>query len=357
MSLTAIILQRKAFHRSFGSPMTVLLQLVYLTIALGPTIVESDQNPKVLIMAHRGGKGLWPENTIYGYQKALETGVDVLEIDIWRTKDNVVVVNHDETVDRTTNGTGKINTFTLDELQQLDAGYSWSVDGTYPYRGAGHTISTLDQVLNQFPDARFNIDMKENSGELIDALCEHIEKHGAHDRIIVASFHQRALYTFRKRCPNVRTSAGVWEIIRFIILSRLHLTGLYTPPFAAFQLPDRAGPISVVNSTFIDAAHSRGIEVHPYTINDKADMHHLIEWGVDGIITDYPDRLKEVLAEESPPPRIWGTGNDCDKCISDLFAALPTPVHRSLGVGGCRQKLGSHSKRSGKPCPVYPLSK
>jgi glycerophosphoryl diester phosphodiesterase len=275
----------------------IFSHLFLLAILVNPTTVHAEQDPKILIMAHRGGKGLWPENTLYGYQKALESGVDVLEIDIWRTKDGVVIVNHDETVDRTTNGRGEIGTFTLAELQQLDSGYRWSVDGTYPYRGAGHTISTLDQVLSQFPDTRFNIDIKENSDELIGALCDHIDKHSAHDRVMVASFHQRALLKFRKRCPNVATSAGTWEIIRFIILSKLGLTRLYDPPFGAFQVPQRAGVFSITNRTFIEAAQKRGIDVHPWTINDKTDMKRLINLGVDGIITDYPDRLSEVLAE------------------------------------------------------------
>ena len=277
--------------------MRYLFRLILLTLALVPTIVHSDRNPKPLVMAHRGGMGLWPENTIYGFQKAVESGVDVLEIDIWLTKDNVVVVNHDETVDRTTNGYGKISSFLLEELQQLDAGYRWSVDGTFPYRGEGHTISTLDHVLEQFPEAHFNIDIKENSEELIDALCAHIDKHNSRDRVLIASFHQSALQTFRERCPDVRTSAGTWEIIRFIILHKFHLTGLYNPPFAAFQTPESAGPISIVNPKFIAAAHQRGIDVHPWTINEKSDMCRLIEWGVDGIFTDYPDRLRKVIAE------------------------------------------------------------
>ena len=271
--------------------------LIFLIVAVMPSILHSEQNPKVLIMAHRGGRGLWPENTIYSYKSALESGVDVLEIDIWRTKDGVIVVQHDKRVDRTTDGHGEIKTFTLQELQQLDAGYRWSIDGAYPYRGAGHIVPTLDEVLEQFPDACFNIDIKENSDELIGELGDLLQKHDAHGRVRVASFHQEALRKFRKLYPNVPTSAGSGEIIRFIILSKLCLTFLYDPPFSALQVPVKFGILNVVNTTLIEAAHRKGIEVHPWTINDPDEMRRLIELGVDGIITDYPDRLKQVLGE------------------------------------------------------------
>jgi glycerophosphoryl diester phosphodiesterase len=281
------------------------LRLLIPLLLLMSSTTHSEQDPKILVMAHRGGLGLWPENTIYGYRRALETGVDILEIDVWLTQDNVVVVNHDETIDRTTNGTGAIRDYTLDQLQQFDAGYQWTVDGTHPYRGEGHIISTLDAILSEFPGARFNIDIKENSNDLIDGLGRLIEKHGASERVIVASFHQSALRVFRTRYPDVPTSAGSSEIIRFFLLSKLRLSSLYKPDFVAFQLPLKAGPLSLVTSTFVDAAHRIGVQVHPWTINDPEEMRRLITMGVDGIITDYPDRLTKILtlpSPQSPPP-------------------------------------------------------
>jgi glycerophosphoryl diester phosphodiesterase len=277
--------------------MPITLCLIVIAIAVTLSTVQAQHD--VLIIAHRGGRGLWPENTIYGYREALETGVDVLEIDVWRTSDNIVVVNHDQRVDRTTDGLGEVQSFTLAEVQKLDAGYRWSIDGTYPYRGKGHIIPTLDDVLTEYPSARFNIDLKENSDALIRAVSSLIDKHSAHDRVMIASFHQRALRKFRKLNPSVSTSAGSAEIIRFLLLSKLHLTTLFTPQFEAFQVPMTAGPISVVNKAFIDAAHQRGIEVHPWTINDPAEMRRLIAQGIDGIITDFPDRLSEILTEQS----------------------------------------------------------
>lgn len=276
----------------------MLIHICVLSIITLLTMTSSlhAERDEILVMAHRGGLGLWPENTIHGYRKALEAGADVLEIDVWLTRDGVVVVNHDRTVDRTTDGSGPIRDFTLDELKQLDAGYRWSEDDTYPYRGAGHTIPTLDEVLSSFPEARFNIDLKENSDALIDSLCALIDTHDAADRLMIASFHQDVLHRFRERCPGTPTSAGSREIARFLLLSRLRLTFLCGElPFRAFQVPLSAGPISVVTRTFVEAAHRCGVEVHPWTVNDPDDMRRLIDLGVDGIITDYPDRLVDIL--------------------------------------------------------------
>ena len=155
-------------------------------------------------------------------------------------------------------------------------------------------------MFGQFPNAHFNIDIKENSDEIIGGLRDLIEKHDAQGRVMVASFHQTALRKFRKLCPNVSTSAGSGEIIRFIILSKLRLTFLYDPPFSALQVPLKFGFLDIVTSSFVNSAHCRGIDVHPWTINDPAEMRRLIAIGVDGIFTDYPDRLKQVLAGEPP---------------------------------------------------------
>jgi glycerophosphoryl diester phosphodiesterase len=278
--------------------MPITLCLIAIAMAVNASAVKAQQD--VLNIAHRGGRGLWPENTIYGYREALGTGTDVLEIDVWRTSDNIVVVNHDEKVDRTTEGRGEVRSFTLTDLQELDAGYRWSIDGTYPYRGVGHSIPSLDEVLTEFPSARFNIDLKENSNALIQGVSDLIDKHAAHDRVMIASFHQRALRKFRKLNPDVPTSAGSAEIIRFILLSKLGLSDLFTPPFEAFQVPMASGPITVVNATFINAAHKQGLVVHPWTINDPDEMRRLIALGIDGIITDFPDRLNAILTESVP---------------------------------------------------------
>jgi glycerophosphoryl diester phosphodiesterase len=277
-------------------PTRYLLTWTLCLLVLSPNAIPAEPDPKVLVMAHRGGLGLWPENTLYGYRQALNEGSDVIEIDVWRTSDGVVVVNHDSTVDRTTGGTGPVASFTLEDLQKLDAGYRWSIDGTYPYRGQGHRIPTLDEVLTEFPDTRLNIDLKENSDELMERVCNLIEKHGATDRLMIASFHQDLLCRFRERCPDIATSAGSREIMRFVILSRLRLSFLHDPPFDAFQVPIKAGPLRIVTRSFVETAHRLGVEVHAWTVNTEAEMRHLIGLGVDGIITDYPDKLNAILA-------------------------------------------------------------
>ena len=115
-----------------------------------------------LVMAHRGGQGLWPPNTLFAFERAVEMGADILEMDIHASADGVLIVHHDDTVDRTTNGSGAIRDHTLTELKELDAGYHWSADGgeTYPFRGKGMRIPTLEEVLEAFPKTRLNIDIK-----------------------------------------------------------------------------------------------------------------------------------------------------------------------------------------------------
>src|SRR5512136_1719024 len=123
---------------------------------------SSSPEKRVLLMAHRGGEGRWPSNTLFAFEQAVRLGVDALEMDIQRTADGVIVVRHDPFVESTTDGSGVIHDFTLAELKRLDAGYTWTQDGgqTFPYRGRGITIPTLKEVFQAFPDMNLNIDIK-----------------------------------------------------------------------------------------------------------------------------------------------------------------------------------------------------
>ena len=125
-----------------------------------------------LVMAHRGGAGLWPENTMFAFERAAEMGADVIETEIHSTADNNLVLIHDKTVDRTTNGTGPVNSFTLAELKELDAGYKWTTDGgrTFPFRGKGITVPTLEEVFTGLPNIPINIDIKQIAPSLAAPL-------------------------------------------------------------------------------------------------------------------------------------------------------------------------------------------
>ena len=257
---------------------------------------ESD---RPMVIAHQGGEGLRPSNTLIAFENAVALGVDVLEMDVHSTADGALVLIHDDTVDRTTDGTGRVNDFTLAELQQLDAGEYWTADdgATTPYRGQGVRIPTLDEVLTAFPQMKFNIEIKQVEPSIAASLCEALRAHDLTDRTLVASFHPTAMNEFRAACPEVASSMVEDEIRPFFILNTIFLGALYSPPGAAFQVPEYSGSLHVLTPRFVRGAHGNNVAVHPWTIDDPADMARFLDMGVDGIITDRPDLMIEVIKE------------------------------------------------------------
>ncbi|MEE9120122.1 MAG: glycerophosphodiester phosphodiesterase [Syntrophobacteria bacterium] len=252
-----------------------------------------------LVMAHRGGAGLWPENTMYGFERAVDLGADVLETEIQSTADNILVLMHDSTVDRTTNGSGPISAFTLEKLKTLDAGYNWTADGgqTFPFRGSGITVPTLEEVFTALPTVRINIDIKQEKSSLLESLCKTIRTFDMVDRVMVASFSSKVLKAFRRDCPEVTTSAGTGEVALFFVMNLVFLGAVYRPACQAFQVPEYSSGLRVLTKRFVKTAHGLNLAVHVWTINETTDMQRLLELGVDGIITDYPDRLISLLQE------------------------------------------------------------
>lgn len=250
-----------------------------------------------LVMAHRGGRGLWPPNTLYAFQRSVELGVDVLEMDIHMTLDGEIVVRHDPTVEDTTNGSGAIAEMTLAEIKSLDAGYTWSADNgkTYPFRDQGITIPTLKEILDALPGMRLNIDIKPENPAIVPLFASLLREYNRLDQVLVASFHDDQLNRFRALCPAVATAAGMRETLGLLLLSWLHLDAIYQPKAVAFQLPEYQGKLHVVTERFIRSAHRHNMQVHPWTVNEVQDMRRMLDWGVDGLITDYPDRLMKLL--------------------------------------------------------------
>ena len=279
-----------------------VLVIVYTVMALCARPVDerpffSDFKRGPLIMAHRGGKGLWPENTLYAFEQAVAMGVDVLEMDMHSTADGVLVLMHDGTVDRTTDGAGPVNGLTLDELKALDAGYDWSLDDgvTFPYRGQSITVPTVEEVFAAYPTMPMNIEIKQAEPSITKPFCQLIREYGMADKVLVASFHQETMNEFRLECPEVATATGEREVIVLFVLSKIYLDATYSPASQAMQVPEYRSGLHVLTPRMVAAAHSRGLDVHAWTINDVEDMQRLIDLGVDGIITDYPDRLMDLL--------------------------------------------------------------
>jgi glycerophosphoryl diester phosphodiesterase len=276
----------------------VVLALLARPAAEHPFFAQFAHRP--LVMAHRGGKGLWPENTLYAFEQAATLGVDILEMDIHSTADGVLVVLHDSTVDRTTDGTGQIHDLTLDQVKALDAGYRWSPDDgqTFPARGKGITIPTLQEVFTSLPTMPMNIEIKQADPPLAKPLCQTMREQGMADRVLVASFHEETTREFRRVCPEVATSTSQNEVLTLFALSKVFLESAYSPGGGAVQVPEYRSGLHVLTPRFVDAVHQRNLQVHAWTINDEDDMQRLNDLGLDGIITDYPDRLMKLLGRE-----------------------------------------------------------
>ena len=250
-------------------------------------------SPRPQVIAHRGGSHLRPENTLAAFSHAAEVGADVLEMDVRATADGAIVVLHDATVDRTTDGRGPVETFTLAELRKLDAGYRWSADGgrTYPFRGREIRVPTIDDVLGGFSALRMNIEMKPGDPALAQSLCSRIRKFSMTRKVLVASVSHDLLGEFRHACPEVATSMSAREARIFVGLARAYLPGVYSPAAVALQIPDRLGDAVIATPALVAAARGRNLKVHVWSVNDPDRMRELIALGVDGIITDRPDVL------------------------------------------------------------------
>lgn len=239
---------------------------------------------------------------MFAFEKAVEIGADVLEMDAHITEDGQVVLMHDEEVDRTTEGTGLIEEMTLEELKQLDAAYKWSNDGdkTFPYRGQGIQVPTLEELFRKFPQMHYVIEIKLTQNPIDQVLCNLIRKHNMQDKVMVASFHDEAMQKFRDTCPEIATSASRTEVRNFVLLGKVFLSGFVAPQYQSIQPPydpKESMNIPIMTPRFIREAHAKNIKVEPWTVDDPELMKQYIEWGVDGIMTDRPDVMIDVLQE------------------------------------------------------------
>ncbi len=253
-----------------------------------------------LLIAHRGGAGLAPENTLPAFTRSIDWwSADILEMDVRPTRDGEAAVFHDATLDRTTDGTGPVIEHSMHEIATLDAGFRFATeDGQTPFRGSDVRISTLAEVLREFPGARINIEIKHAAAapRVADTLREMKAEH----RVLIAAGRRACRRGLGRLAAPV--SAAREEVAAFHLLHRLRLTALAVPAVDAFQIPERHRGRQILSPRFIADAHARNVPVHVWTVDDEADMRRLIGWGADGIITDRPDRLSRVLHEMTGRP-------------------------------------------------------
>ncbi|HET9582133.1 MAG TPA: glycerophosphodiester phosphodiesterase [Gemmatimonadota bacterium] len=247
--------------------------------------------------AHRGASGTHPENTLIAFRKAREEGAEGFELDVHRTSDGEIVVFHDPTLERTTDGSGPLAALTLSELRELDAGSRFTPDGggTHPFRGQSVRIPTLREVLEEFPEAPVIIEIKQVDPPLEEELREEIAGAGAHDRTLVFSLAQAPLDRYRALDPEQPTGFGPEDVADFLARLRDGAWDGYEPPGAAFAVPESWHGIPIVSAPFVEAAHRFDREVYVWTVNTEAEMERLLELGIDGLISDFPGRLAEVV--------------------------------------------------------------
>lgn len=250
-----------------------------------------------LFIAHQGGEQIAPSNTMAAFELAVRLGADVLETDVHLTRDGELVTIHDDTVDRTTNGTGRVDAFTYAELSKLDAGHTFTdLTGAHSYRGKGLTIPRLEELFAKFPTKLFNVEIKAAYPGIEAKLWALIQKYHLTGRVVVVSFDQAIIDRFNGLSQGrVALGAGQAEATRFVLTHKFWLSGFYRPQASVLQLPTESSGFDLAAKALIDRAHELGMQVHYWTINDEPTMRRLVELGADGIMTDRPDLLKKVL--------------------------------------------------------------
>ncbi len=238
-------------------------------------------------------------------------GADALELDVHRSADGHLVVCHDESIDRTTPHTGRIGQFTLKELQTFDNAFWWAPGyeattelsaSEYLFRGralddSAFGIATVEGVLREFPETFLNFDIKEvGSMRYESQLADLLRAYGRQSDVIVASFHDDALRVFHNYAPEIHVSLGPTDTVLFYDAA---VNGARMPRFdatqVALQIPPSFDGTQIIDASFVTAAHDANLAVHAWTIDDPEEMHQLLDWNVDGVMTDRPSVLDSVL--------------------------------------------------------------
>jgi len=296
------------------------LAITILLISSGPRLdsdlghewIVGDERP--LIIAHRGGSIIFPENTMAAFEGAAKLGVDVIEMDFQLTSDDKLVTMHDDSVDRTTNGTGLVREMDLEQIQNLDASTNFlDINGNNPWIDTHLPPLTIEQVLDRFLNSphRLSFEIKNEGveGEIAaEVMYEAIRIRQMEKRIEIGSFHIESLYAIRNLSEgSIATSGAESEIQKCILLPMLQLDRWWLDPGPAsvLQIPMEWDGINLATKGIVDRAHQHGQAVQFWTINERESMDHLIEIGADGIMTDDPILLRDAVLEagfELPEP-------------------------------------------------------
>lgn len=315
--------------RQFSKRLSFIVATLLIALAI-PASAAAAANPwrdrRVLNIAHQGGEFEAPSDTLFAFKTAVDKGADVLELDVHATSDGEIVALHDATVNRTTNGTGRVDQQTLAQLKSLDAAYWFATNcGTchdkpaadYIYRGYAtgtpippelsayqandFRIPTLREVLQTFPDKLINIEIKATTPDTTpyeNKVAALMNEFGRNTDTIVVSFNDASMALFKLNQTAVSAAPGLATTGVFWAATQGILPGIPLPGYHALQVPTTYQGLGIVSQPFITKAHNNNLAVHVWTIEDRAQMEQLIDQGVDGIMTNRPTLLEEVLTEK-----------------------------------------------------------
>lgn len=304
---TSVPKKGKKVIRTLGLIFLVIM-MIWTIIYFFPTTEREEhaffQKDEPLVIAHQGGEHLAPSSTMESFTQAKELGVDVIEFDVHMTNDGHLVAIHDNTVDRTTDGSGKVNDLTLSEIKQMDAGnYFKDINGEYSFRRQGVVIPTVEEIFEAIPDILWNIEVKAtNNPELYETISEKlwaiIQEYELEEKVLFASFDQNIIDIVTDISKgHALVSGGRQEVTKFVVFHKFFLNGLYRSKVDAVQIPTEESIFDLKDKKLLEAAHKQKMDVHYWTINDQKTMKKLIELEADGILTDRPDLLLELLSK------------------------------------------------------------
>lgn len=279
----------------------VFLLWCYATARPAPlTSLSLPHRHSPLVISHgdEAGNGLYPGNTLLYLQKMVELGVDALELDLNLTADGQLVLMHDNSVDRTSDGSGAVIEMTLEELRSLNVAHNWSRDGRdYPYRENPLRVATIDEVFAALPETPIIIELKNDDPLAARVVSEAIDRAGCEARVVVSSYHRGVIREFRRLSPRVATGATLPEALLFYLAQWFFAERLLSPAYQTMQLPMHYYGIPVFSPRFVQAARNCELHVSVWTVDEPADMGDYIDLGLDGIVTNRPDRLLSLLDE------------------------------------------------------------
>jgi len=255
-----------------------------------------------IILGHRGAAGEAPENTLVGFARGLALGAHIIETDLHGTRDGVPVLIHDPSVERTTSGHGAVADLTFEALQQLDAGARFEnpEDGKLAFGGQGIAVPSLEQAFSAFPGVRFNIEIKAEDPALVQRVVALVEASGRQDITLLTSGEDATMALLRQALARGSCRPAIGACLADILaVVNSALDG--SPPATdsmVLQIPRAFAGNELVTPALVQHAHRHGVQIHVWTINDPEEIRDLLALGVDGIVTDHPGRMAELIGPE-----------------------------------------------------------